>query len=99
MRECPGIYFATEPSGKTAKVAGTGLAVWEVVRDVLALSGKKEGIEAAFPKLSKAQLAAAMMYFRRYPEEIRREIKENASLTPDVMEREYPGLVGVAQVG
>ena len=23
MRECPGIYFATEPSGRTAKIAGT----------------------------------------------------------------------------
>jgi hypothetical protein len=33
MRECPGIYFATEPSGRTAKVAGSGLAVWEVLRD------------------------------------------------------------------
>ena len=34
MRRCPGIYFADEPSGRTAKVGGTGLGVWEVVRDV-----------------------------------------------------------------
>lgn len=27
MQECPGIYFATEPSGRTAKVMGTGLGV------------------------------------------------------------------------
>ena len=33
MRDCPGIYFATEPSGRTAKVSGTGLGVWEVLRD------------------------------------------------------------------
>src|SRR5438105_7712112 len=33
MRECPGIYFAMEPSGRTAKISGTGLAVWEVLRD------------------------------------------------------------------
>src|SRR2546422_11697436 len=28
MRQCPGIYFAEEPSGRTAKIGGTGLAVW-----------------------------------------------------------------------
>src|SRR3989338_9941782 len=33
MRECPGIYFATEPSGRTAKVGGTGLGGWEVLLD------------------------------------------------------------------
>src|SRR5262245_284184 len=33
MRQCPGIYFADEPSGRTAKIGGTGLGVWEVVRD------------------------------------------------------------------
>jgi hypothetical protein len=27
MRQCPGIYFADEPSGRTAKIGGTGLAV------------------------------------------------------------------------
>ena len=27
MRLCPGIYFADEPSGRTAKVAGTGLGL------------------------------------------------------------------------
>lgn len=87
-----------EASGRTAKVAGTGLAVWEVIRDVLALRGREERIEAAFPTLSKAQLTAATLYFRRYPEEIRREIEENASLTSDVVERDYPGLVRVASV-
>ena len=28
MWECPGIYFATEPWGRTAKISGTGLGVW-----------------------------------------------------------------------
>src|SRR5215510_13531151 len=32
-RECPGIYFAEEPAGRTAKIMGTGLGVWEVMRD------------------------------------------------------------------
>jgi hypothetical protein len=40
MREVPGVYFANEPAGREAKVAGTGLGVWEVIRDYLA-AGKK----------------------------------------------------------
>ncbi len=35
MRSCPGVYFADEPAGREAKVAGTGLGVWEVIRDYL----------------------------------------------------------------
>src|SRR5881628_737488 len=35
-RECPGIYFAEEPAGRTAKIMGTGLGVWEVIRDYVA---------------------------------------------------------------
>jgi uncharacterized protein (DUF433 family) len=33
LRMCPGIYFEDEPSGREAKLAGTGLGVWEVIRD------------------------------------------------------------------
>jgi hypothetical protein len=32
MQACPGIYFADEPAGRVAKMAGTGLGVWEVIR-------------------------------------------------------------------
>ena len=33
VQACPGIYFADEPAGRVAKISGTGLAVWEVIRD------------------------------------------------------------------
>src|SRR5256886_9132648 len=33
MRERPGIYFAEEASGRTAKIGGTGVAPREVPRD------------------------------------------------------------------
>src|SRR5262247_4163130 len=41
MRQCPGIYFADEPSGRTAKIGGSGLGVWEVVRGF----GKDEDLD------------------------------------------------------
>jgi uncharacterized protein (DUF433 family) len=92
MRRCPGIYFADEPSGRTAKIGGTGLAVWEVLRDLLRDADPKR-IREVFPQLSQAQVTAALMYERRYPEEIQREIARNAGLTPEAIEQRYPGLV------
>ena len=92
MRLCPGIYFADEPSGRTAKVGGTGLGVWEVLRD-FCQDGDLEALRQTFPDLSSAQLTAALMYYRRYPEEIQRQVEANARLTPEVIEREFPGLV------
>jgi uncharacterized protein (DUF433 family) len=92
MRQCPGIYFADEPSGRTPKIGGTGLGVWEVVRDL----GKDQDagrIRKAFPHLSQAQITAALMYYGRYRDEVQAQIDANAALTPEAIERQYPGLV------
>lgn len=98
MRLCPGIYFADEPSGRTAKVGGTGLGVWEVLRD-FCQDKDLESLRQTFSDLSQAQLTAALMYYRRYPEEIQRQVEANARLTPEVVEKEFPGLVRFFTVG
>ncbi len=94
MRQWPGIYFAEEPTGRTAKIGGTGLAVWEVLRDFSGDEDPKR-LGAMFPQLSQAQLTAALMYYRRYGEEIQSSIDANNTLTSERLEREYPGLVRV----
>jgi uncharacterized protein (DUF433 family) len=92
MRQCPGIYFSDEPSGRTAKIGGTGLGVWEVLRDFT--RDQDHGrIRKAFPQLSQAQVTAALMYYSRYRDEIQAKIDVNAALTPERIERQYPGLV------
>lgn len=98
MRECPGIYFATEPAGRTAKISGTGLAVWEVLRDFVT-DADIERVRRAFPQLSSTQITAALIYFKRYPEEIRRQVEANAALTVEVLDQRYPGLVRVVTAG
>jgi uncharacterized protein (DUF433 family) len=92
MRQCPGIYFADEASGRTAKIGGTGLGVWEVVRD---FSGDQDAgaIRKAFPHLSQAQVTAALMYYARYRDDVQGRIDANAALTPEAIERQYPELV------
>lgn len=97
MRQCPGIYFADEPTGRTAKIGGTGLAVWEVVRDFSRDKDLKR-LSATFPHLSQAQLMAAVMYSRRYGEEVESKIDANKALTAERLDREYPGLVRVVSV-
>ncbi len=98
MRECPGIYFASEPAGRTAKIAGTGLAVWEVLRDYVQ-DQDIERVRRAFGQLSQAQITAAVMYGSRYSAEIRREVEANAALTSQVIEQRHPGLVRVVPHG
>ncbi len=80
MRSCPGVYFADEPGGREAKVAGTGLGVWEVIRDYLNSKRDEKVIRRAFPQLSEAQVKACLLYYSRYPREIDAEIEENTEL-------------------
>ena len=98
MRECPGIYFGTEPSGRTAKVSGTGLGVWEVLRDFVR-DEDVDRVRRAFPQLSSAQITSALIYYKRCSEEIRREVEANAALTAEALEERYPGLVRVLATG
>lgn len=96
MRECPGIYFSEEPAGREVKVAGTGLGVWEVIRDYLAARRDERRLRKSFPQLSEAQVKACLLYYRKYPQEINAQIAENAALTPEAVEAKFPGLVRTA---
>jgi uncharacterized protein (DUF433 family) len=82
MRDCPGIYFATEPCGRTAKIADTGLGVWEVLRDFVP-DEDLERVRRGFPQLSSAQINAALIYDKRYPDEVRRQVDANAAVTAE----------------
>ena len=93
MRACPGIYFADEPAGREAKVAGTGLGVWEVVRDYLVEGGNAEKVKEALPQVGDADLKAALLYYKKYPQEVYAEIAENAALTREAVEARFPGLL------
>jgi uncharacterized protein (DUF433 family) len=78
-RECPGVYFADEPAGRVAKVAGTGLGVWEVIRDYKAAKGDERKLRKWLPHLSTTQLKAATVYYARFPQEIDTEIGDDSA--------------------
>src|SRR6266436_3812972 len=96
MRHCPGIYFADEPSGRTAKIGGTGLGVWEVVRD-FSMDQDAGRIRKTFPQLSQAQVTAALMYYARYGGLVEAEINAYAAIAPVMIVRLYPGLARKAR--
>ena len=77
MRMCPGIDFADEPAGREAKIAGTALGVWEVIRDYLAEERDLERVRRSLPQLNRAQIEAALRYYAAWPEEIDGLIADN----------------------
>jgi hypothetical protein len=78
LRDCPGIYFADEPAGREAKVQGTGLGVWEVMRDYKAVRGNPEELREILTHVGPVELKAALLYYERYAEEIDAAIEDNA---------------------
>ena len=97
LQECPGIYFADEPSGRAAKVMGTGLGVWEVIRDDRAIEQRDDRLQEIFPFLTRAQIAAARNYALRFRDEIDQRIAA-ASISPEEVQARYPGLVSIVRV-
>jgi uncharacterized protein (DUF433 family) len=77
LQACPGIYFADEPAGRVAKVAGSGLGVWEVIRDYRDVKGNAKKLQKSLPHISSPQLKAALLYYQRFPQEIEADIADN----------------------
>jgi uncharacterized protein (DUF433 family) len=82
MRLCPGVYFADEPAGRDAKVAGTALGVWEVIRDYRAEGRDLKRLRRSLPQINHAHIQAALRYYAAWPEEIDEIIADNADATP-----------------
>ncbi|HEX5501106.1 MAG TPA: hypothetical protein VFW96_00705 [Thermomicrobiales bacterium] len=90
MRRIPGIAFADSPSGRVARVAGSGVAVFEVVRDYRDLGGDVERLREAFHWLSEHQIRAALAYAAAYPEEIQARLDAEERWTPERTWAKYP---------
>ena len=93
MRRCPGITFADGPSGRRARILGTGLDVWELIGTYKSLDRNPARLRKAYPWLSDAQLRAALGYYAAYPEEIGRRIALNERWTPERLRTRHPALL------
>lgn len=75
MRRIPGIVFADGPAGRRARIAGTGLEVFEIIEQYRAVEQDWERLKEGFHWLNEHQLRAALAYAEAYPEEIEEWLK------------------------
>jgi uncharacterized protein (DUF433 family) len=90
MRRIPGIVFADGPTGRRARIAGTGLEVFEIIDQYLAVDKSWERLEQCFDWLDERQLRAAVAYYEAYPEEIDEILRQAESWTEDAIYAAYP---------
>ena len=92
IRRCPGIVFAEGVRGRRARVAGTGIEVWEVIATYRSVGDNFKRLKKAYELLTPDQLRAALSYYSIYPEEIDRQIEKNESWDAKKIRDRYPFL-------
>jgi len=90
MRRVPGILFAESARGRVAHIAGTGLAVFELAKAYREIDRDWDRLRAAYHWLSERQLLAALAFAEAYPEEIERQLAEDAEATFEEIWRRHP---------
>jgi len=90
MRRCPGIIFAEGTSGRRARIAGTGIEVWEVIAAYKSVKEDFKRLKKAYHWLSAVQLKAALGYYAIYPKEIDRLIEQNEQWNDERLRERYP---------
>ena len=95
MRECPGIYSRRSRQAEQPRIAGTGVAVWDVLRD----SVHDDDAERLRPVFCRSPAPA---YRRGTTRDTRKRScarGAKAALASEVLERRCPGLVRVVRSG
>ena len=89
-RRVPGIEFADGPSGRYARIAGTGIKVWLLVLAYRSAGEDLQHLRDAYPHLSEEQLQAGLAYYREFPEEIDARIALNNAFDIERFWRDNP---------
>lgn len=89
---CPGIIFTEGVKGRRARVAGTGIEVWEVIATYKSVGESLKRLRQAYHWLAEQQIQSALGYYKSYSEEIEHLISVNESWTPERLQKKYPFL-------
>ncbi len=92
IRRCPGIIFTKGTTGRRARIAGTGIEIWEVIATFRNVGEDFDRLRRAYHWLTEQQLRSAIGYYRMYSEEIDHLIKQNEELTKERFHEKYPFL-------
>ena len=92
MRRCPGITFADGPTGRRARIAGTGIDIWEFIATFNGLGENYNKLKDAYHWLSDQQIRSALSYYALYPDEIDGKITRNEDITQQQVIKRFPFL-------
>ena len=93
MQRCQGIIFTEGTTGRRARIAGTGIEVWEVIATYKGVDEDFNRLQKAYHWLTGQQLMSAIGYYKTYPEEIDLLIKQNEGLTEEHLRKRHPFLI------
>jgi uncharacterized protein (DUF433 family) len=96
MRRCPGVTFADGPTGRRAKIAGTGIDIWEFIATFKSLGENYDKVKKTYHWLSDQQIRSALSYYALYPVEIDERIARNDNITQEQVFRRFPFLANPA---
>ena len=90
IRRCPGVTFADGLRGRRARIAGTGIEIWEVIATLQSVDNDIKRLETAYHWLAPEQLRAAIAYYSAYPKEVDQQIGKNAQWNEEAIRERYP---------
>ena len=90
MQRVPGVFYMDEPSGRCAKIVGTGLGVWEIVQSYQQYDEDWDTLVEYYDWLSLDQLRTVLRYWREFPDEIDDRIALEDRWTPETLYAAYP---------
>ncbi|MGE0543664.1 MAG: hypothetical protein AB7R89_26160 [Dehalococcoidia bacterium] len=89
MRRVPGITFVDGPCGRSARILGTGLDVFEIIQAYRAVGEDLRLLIESFHWLTGDQILAALRYDEEFPEEIDAILDEAAKFVPEELRNQY----------
>jgi len=92
IRRCPGVTFADGPTGRRAKIAGTGIDIWEFISTFKGLGENYDNLRETYHWLSDPQIRSALSYYALYPDEIDERITLNKNITQEHVIKRFPFL-------
>lgn len=92
LRRCPGVTFADGATGRRARIAGTGIDIWEFIATFKGLDENYDKLKETYHWLSEQQLRSALSYYALYPDEVDAKIKSNEEITQDKVFQRFPFL-------
>lgn len=93
MRRCPGVTFADGPTGRRARIAGTGIDIWEFIAIFKALGENYDRLKKTYHWLSDQQIRSALSFYALYPDEIDEKITRNEDITEERVIKRFPFLL------